>query len=97
MTELYGQVATLEAQLDKAVTALTDIRKNEGGSLTLYAHTRIQEGLGEIEEGERDVPLASVAHHGDPCRHCNVAHNDVPSGPCQARVAEIREEGPDNE
>lgn len=23
-------------------------------------------------------------HRGDPCVHCGVAHDDVPSGPCQA-------------
>ena len=28
-----------------------------------------------------------VAHKGDPCMYCNIPHDDVPSGPCRARMA----------
>lgn len=28
---------------------------------------------------------ADVAHHGDPCMYCGVAHDDVPVGPCKER------------
>ena len=36
-----------------------------------------------------------VAHHGDPCKHCGVAHDDVPPGPCSGRVEALydQEEG----
>lgn len=27
-----------------------------------------------------------VAHKGDPCTYCGVAHDDVPIGPCVAKV-----------
>jgi hypothetical protein len=31
----------------------------------------------------------TLAHRGDPCIYCNVAHDDVAPGPCPARVAEL--------
>ena len=37
---------------------------------------------------QRVVPLSSVAHCGDPCKYCGVAHDNVPVGPCPARVSE---------
>lgn len=30
---------------------------------------------------------AARAHEGDPCRFCGAAHDDVPIGPCAARLA----------
>jgi len=49
-----SKISELEAKLDKATNALRNIRKNEGGSLTLYAHAKIEEGLGEIHEEDGD-------------------------------------------
>ena len=33
--------------------------------------------------------MNEVAHEGDPCIHCHTRHDDVPSGPCMARVSEL--------
>lgn len=33
--------------------------------------------------------MKEAAHEGDPCIHCHTPHDDVPSGPCMARVSEL--------
>ncbi len=33
----------------------------------------------------RRVPIADVAHEGDPCKYCDTPHDEVSPGPCKGK------------
>ena len=31
-----------------------------------------------------------MTHYGDPCIHCGIPHDDIPSGPCMGDLRKVR-------
>ncbi len=44
---------------------------------------RVFAAIGRVLPGSWCI-RGTVAHEGDPCKHCNTPHDDVPAGPCSA-------------